>query len=518
MRPRRIEELLRERPPDEPPYSDELRLDGAGRSRIVSPVAGIALIVVAAIATAVAVVGPRFVAVTPPHSRSPIPSSSSLADIVPWIDAAPRPQPTPQPTQTPSSFDRCRADGLVMRANGWNGATGSLTADALLINIGRSTCQLTGKPSVQLVAENGQALTDPSNADRSAGAPIALAPGGSANTAFAWSNWCTDAPAGQLTLRLFLGDGLGSLSAEIRRVAGNSSPRCDLPRTGPTFSAIFPFHFLSPASAASASCSADQLEAFTGEWVANLGTSYSTLIVTNVPDRMNTGACSISNTPRLEFRDANGNLLLHSSGNPWPGQQVVGSQSTVATVIGLANWCGRPPTLPLTLDIVLDDGRVAVQPVLAAIPVPACIGDAGDAYVGYDRPLAAPGAYLEPEETGQAHDNDPLTVTIAVPAAIPGQSLDYTVTLAYAADDEKQVNFAADCPNYTERLSFADGRAVIESHALNCEPAGMIRRGGSVTFAMRLRIPEDAAVGTGELVWTLGDHGASAEATIEIGR
>jgi len=517
MRPRRIEELLRERPPDEPPYSDELRLDGAGRSRIVSPVAGIAIVVVAAIATAVAIAGPRFVAVTPPHTPSPTPSSSPLADVVPWIDAAPLPDPTPQPTEAPSSFARCRADGLVMLAEGWHGATGSLDADALVINVGRSTCQVAGKPSVQLVAETGQALTDPSIADRSAGAPIALAPGDSANISFDWSNWCTDAPAGQLTLRLFLGNGSGSLSAEIRRVAGNSSPRCDLPRTGPGFSAIFPFHRLPPASEASAPCSADQLEAFTGESVGNLGTSYSTLVVANSPDRMDRGDCSISNTPRLELRDANGNLLVHSSGNPWPGQQTVGSQSTVATIIGLANWCGRPPALPLSLDLVLDDGRVAVQRVGAPIPVPPCMGNAGDAYLGYNRALSAPGAEREPDETGHLHDNDPLTVTISAVGANLGEPLDYTVTLAYVADDDKQVNFAADCPNYTERLVLSDRRTIVETHALNCEPAGIIRRGESVTFAMRLRIPDDAASGTARLGWTLGDGGPSTMRAIEIG-
>jgi hypothetical protein len=515
MREQRIEELLRERPPDESPYLAEIDLHRRRRTKATPRFMPMAIVAVAAIGIGAGLFNARLVAEAPRDTSRAVPSGSPMDGVIPWIDAERSSKPTPDPTQPPSSHPICAADRLVMLAEGWQRATGSLTADAIVINIGRFTCHLSGKPSVQLTTSTGAPLTGASDATRSAGQAVALAPGDSANASFAWSNWCANAPAGPLTLRLFVGD--GPLSAEIRTVSGTrQTPRCDLPRTGPTFSATFPFRAQPPPSAASEPCSADQLAAFTGEWLPNLGTLYTTLVVANIPDRMDRSDCSITDTPRLELRDANGDVLTHTSANPSPGQQFIGMHSTVAAVIGLANWCGQPPPLPLTLDLVLDDGRVVVQPVGDAIPPPPCSGGAGDAYLGYNEPLSWRGA-VQDRDTGDSHNNDPLTVTISTPRAIRREPLDYTVTLAYALDDQKQVNLAVDCPNYTERLILTDGRTTVETHALNCEPAGVIRRRDSVTFAMRLRIPDDAAIGTGVLEWTLGDRGPSAKTTIEIG-
>lgn len=248
MKPGRIDELLRQRPPDEGSYAAALDLDDRRRRRPSLSLIAVPVLAIAVLGIAAGVLGGRLLAGTPGLSPGPAPSSTLMSGRVsPSIHAEPSPSFTAEPTRPASAYDRCRADDLAMVADGWNGATGTLSADAVVINVGNATCRLAGKPSVQLVVPDGDALTAPSIADPSAGSALALAPGDSAGTSFAWGNWCTDAPAGALTLRLFLGGGFGTLNAEIKTAPGSSlSPRCDLPRTGPTFSAIAPFHRLQP--------------------------------------------------------------------------------------------------------------------------------------------------------------------------------------------------------------------------------------------------------------------------------
>jgi hypothetical protein len=55
------------------------------------------------------------------------------------------------------------------------------------------------------------------------------------------------------------------------------------------------------------------------------------------------------------------------------------------------------------------------------------------------------------------------------------------------------------CPLYVESL----GQAA-EIHLLNCKPAGMLRPGGSATFAMELRVPKQLRHGRNELFLEVG--------------
>lgn len=71
-----------------------------------------------------------------------------------------------------------------------------------------------------------------------------------------------------------------------------------------------------------------------------------------------------------------------------------------------------------------------------------------------------------------------------LPATKPGGTLEYSVTLANQSPYGKPINLVGMCPNYTERLYLPDRRAIETHFAPNCQPAGWLAGGPSVTFAM----------------------------------
>jgi len=74
------------------------------------------------------------------------------------------------------------------------------------------------------------------------------------------------------------------------------------------------------------------------------------------------------------------------------------------------------------------------------------------------------------------------------------------------------------CPAYIAQLAPA-GR--VEAHQLNCAAAHPIAPGKSLAFAMRVRVPRNAALGTNGLFWELdpfGLHSAQLHARVTIDR
>src|SRR5690348_10529873 len=153
MKPKRLEEILRARPPGERDYRGKLLLDQrdlgwfAGRTRraTVFTVMG----ATALIALAVGLYAGQLLPVrTGSPSLSPTavetPESSVRVGVIPWIDASPSAAPTATPTPAPDTGPPCSVDDLALAADGWTGATGSLAGGATVVNTGSATCHLSG--------------------------------------------------------------------------------------------------------------------------------------------------------------------------------------------------------------------------------------------------------------------------------------------------------------------------------------------------------------------------------------
>jgi hypothetical protein len=134
----------------------------------------------------------------------------------------------------------------------------------------------------------------------------------------------------------------------------------------------------------------------------------------------------------------------------------------------------------------------------------------------YETPLMVPGSPSPPES--DPIDTLPVKVTLsALPAAAPGATLDYAVTLTNISAFGKTLNLAALCPTYAVRLLLPGiGTSTIARLRLNCDAAGVLAPNVPITFAMRLSIPADARPGAATLVWQLGDRGPAAKATVTI--
>jgi hypothetical protein len=189
--------------------------------------------------------------------RSPSPQASALTSpeapgspsgsIIPWIDAAPTPVPSPSAVPIPSGTETC-VPGDLTAAAGWQGATGSMAGWLAVTNVGQRPCVLNGSPRlIQLrsdttilgpVAYREDKGPGPGDPTGSAG-PVLLQPGDQAGAFLLWTNWCPEMIPVVTALLVTLPAG-GSPIVAVPESPGpglGSTPRCDQPSSGSTFTA-----------------------------------------------------------------------------------------------------------------------------------------------------------------------------------------------------------------------------------------------------------------------------------------
>jgi hypothetical protein len=151
-----------------------------------------------------------------------------------------QPSETPLPA-VPADSPDCRPESFKT-SFGSNGATGSITLNAGLTNIGAEPCFLQAWPQVVLADRRGKPLdADYGYFDLSAGdaasaatahsresetAKIGVLPGWTASLFLIWQNWCGgDIPGGAI-IRLTLIHNLGTIEISTDLESGG---RCDAP-------------------------------------------------------------------------------------------------------------------------------------------------------------------------------------------------------------------------------------------------------------------------------------------------
>jgi hypothetical protein len=540
MKPDRIEELLHQRPPDEPVYRGSLDVTSAPthlvrRGPLSSGAAGLGSLrwaPLAVLAGLAVVVGSFFLTSgTPPVS--PPPGETAVTPTTPpgaiaWIDA-PYVIPTPEPTQDPATFPACPVDHLVMIAGGWGGATGSLAGFAQLVNLSGQACRVGAPVEVELLDANGSRIAVSTelvgglSSDRHL---VAVPAGGVLGATVAWMNWCGAPPAMPLSLALTMpgpqsSDQTTELEAEIRTPPGDSVPRCDSPGGDSIIGVVMPFEAAGSSPIGGyppRPCAAVDLAAFSGEWGPAAGTDYSEIVV------LNTGGfdCILPTEPAVELRDARGRVVADAGElSQAPPSVVIPAAATATVDLAFNDWCSSPPDLPLRADIVLGSARLDIVRLSVpggSIPVPYCNSAPATPPPGFgwNGPFVVPGTPEPPPP--DPGDTLPMSVSIPpLPAVAPGSTLVYTVTLTNTSGYDKPLNLPAFCPSYEERLFLPGSHTSVESRRLlNCGPVGVMTLGLSVTFEMRLRIPEDATAGIATLLWQLGDRGPGLKVTFPI--
>jgi len=99
-------------------------------------------------------------------------------------------------------------------------------------------------------------------------------------------------------------------------------------------------------------------------------------------------------------------------------------------------------------------------------------------------------------------------IALKTPSSVrAGGVLVYEVTLTNGT--LQPMDLVANCPNYGEELFLNDPnsgppRAIKPLFQLNCTPAGTIQPTASLTFEMRLAVPQGEAPGSYKLFFTLG--------------
>jgi hypothetical protein len=540
VKPDRIEELLHQRPPDEPVYRGSLDVDrppthAVQGGPLTAGAAGLASLRWASLAVlaGLAVVVGSFMLTSGTPPVSPVPSGTSVAPTTPpgaiaWLDA-PYVIPTPEPTQDPASLPACPVDHLVLRAGGWGGATGSMAGGAQLVNLSGQACRVGSPVEAALLDASGETIAVSTElvGGLSSNRDLVAVPGGGVLGAIVvWQNWCGAPPAMPLSLALTMpgpapSDPTTRLKTQIHTSEGALVPRCDSPGADSTIS-------VAPLEAAGSSpiggyqpepCAATDLAAFSGEWGPAAGTDYSEIVV------LNTGGfdCILPTQPAVELRDAHDAVLAGAGDLPQVPPSIVLPAGATATVdLAFNDWCSAAPDLPLRADIVIGSARldiVSLPVERGSIPVPYCNSAPATPPPGFgwNGPFAVAGA----PEPPPADPGDTLPMSISIPplpAATPGSTLVYTVTLTNTSAYDKPLNLSAFCPSYVQRLFLPGSRTSVESRRLlNCGPAGVLAAGGTATFEMRLAIPSDAPGGTATLVWQLGDTGPGLKTEFQIG-
>jgi len=155
-----------------------------------------------------------------------------------------------------------------------------------------------------------------------------------------------------------------------------------------------------------------------------------------------------------------------------------------------------------TLFLVVDGGRVRVE-------FPAALNLVCG--LAASRFGASP-----PPPPGSRSPLNVLTATIAIPAALTaGSTASYTVTLRNPSRAAVRLR---PCPSYTEYLGVFTGpgkHLYQERHYyLNCAAIRQIAAHGSVTFAMRIPVPDQA--GQAKFGWQLQDTNVATAVVVTI--
>ena len=343
----------------------------------------LALLVIAAVAISAVVLGLDRVTIGRISAPSPSPTGATSPPSI-----------EPEPTPVPLSVARCSPDDLVLSADGWGGATGSMAGGATLINVSVDPCSIAGKPAAELLANDGAVIAMGTPA--SPGPVVVLLPGGVANVITVWSNWCGGSRPRAPVLRLSLLDWDEGLVAPVVEWpgSGGSSPRCDTPTAASTVDVPEPFATPQPPEGGYQPdpCTMAGLNAYLGGWGAAAGTSYANVVVFN-----RSGVdCFLATSPSLELRDARGSLL--ATGERWTDPDStfdLPAGWAAITMIGFADWCVAPPRLPLRLDLRIGDGQLAIAPTSARseIGIPTCNSAPATPApsLGYTGPFVLPG-------------------------------------------------------------------------------------------------------------------------------
>jgi hypothetical protein len=172
-----------------------------------------------------------------------------------------------------------------------------------------------------------------------------------------------------------------------------------------------------------------------------------------------------------------------------------------ALTISWDNWCdplvkGKPHLPPSAVRITLPGGRGSLSAGYNAV-VP-CVDPSAPSTIGV--------SVFQPSLIPAGRPWTPAFLTASVPGqpvhARRGAVLHYRVVLR---NDSKATARFDHCPAYIQQLA-PSGQ--VEAYELNCPAAHSIGPGKSLAFAMQLRVPKNAPVGSNGLFWSLDPFGA----------
>jgi len=231
-------------------------------------------------------------------------------------------------------------------------------------------------------------------------------------------------------------------------------------------------------------------------------------------------ACQVEGTPAVTLLDAAGRDLGFKERAPFapdvlsgpalvqPGPAPIEGEGLKYGQAGFTiDWVSQPEACPGEAGSLVGSVRVGIANVgtltlrLPLLPVAyACQGVGVAALAGPPIQVEAP-----PEPPV------PAPAIVAPTRVKAGEQLKYTVNLTNPT--KLAIDLRQHCPNYEEEL-FADivhGSPPLGGkhfYALNCKPAGVLEPGKSMSFAMVLQVPADAAPGIYTLIFDIGNSNA----------
>ncbi len=195
---------------------------------------------------------------------------------------------------------------------------------------------------------------------------------------------------------------------------------------------------------------------------------------------------------------------LPTSGDAVPGEAYLGFEWEAC------RSTRQVSTIRITLPAGGGDVAIGVQDIGSsrggAMATPLCEGN---------EPGVRVGSFLPVEST------PPTSPIAALQAAIephgpadPGTRYHYLVQLSNPTSDPIALD---PCPGYRELLNDTVPKAVtLETHELNCGVADAVPAHGSLTFAMEIAVPANAAAAPGILSWDLDVAGAESNMPARI--